>query len=177
MNIRKCTGLKELSLANNRIVRLTNALGQLSSLTSLRLDGNELTELPTTLGIAHQHVIILAILIFIGALHGTLTNIQLDTEKVVFPEKEILEQGPSAIMDFLKEVMSSYELSYRYTIQSIISVIATLWQGFFSHALQNEVDDPGSGECWQDNSCKEDYQEMEKQRKVFPRFGKSKLEH
>lgn len=40
MNIRKCKQLKDLSLNNNRLVTLTNALGQLQSLNAIHLKGN-----------------------------------------------------------------------------------------------------------------------------------------
>lgn len=44
------TRMQELSLSNNRVARLSNAFGQLANLSILRIDGNELTELPATLG-------------------------------------------------------------------------------------------------------------------------------
>lgn len=89
--------VKDLNVACNRITRLTNAIGQLSCLNTLRVEGNELTELPATL----------------GSLYKTLTVIQADVDKIVFPYREILEQGSAAVVEFLRFTLQSYVPSYR----------------------------------------------------------------
>lgn len=90
--IQQMKTLVELNLNSCKISTLDNCpgLGQLSRLRTLHLRDNNVTTLPITLAL----------------LHTTLTDLALDTDRMIFPPADVCARGSSHIMRYLKDKLN-----------------------------------------------------------------------
>ena len=96
-----------LYLQNNKIKQLSDSIGNLKHLQTLNISGNNLKELPTTLaGLENLKILdvsnnskLVKLPKELGNLR-TLETLNLDTDVVTYPSKDITKEGTEAIMRF-----------------------------------------------------------------------------
>jgi internalin A len=99
------TSLTWLYLDNNELTLLSAELSSLTSLKGLYLHNNQLTSLPAELSSL-----------------TSLTWLYLDGNPLKFPPPEIVQQGPPAILSFLKKILEERTLPSRVWVSKLLLV-------------------------------------------------------
>ncbi|EFA77446.1 leucine-rich repeat-containing protein [Heterostelium album PN500] len=101
-DISSLVNLVELNLKQNKLDILPASIGQLSNLLVLNLSSNQLTSLRPTMGLL-----------------TSLTELRLDANPLKTPPPEILSQGLTPILEYLRDLIKGQEQCYRMKLMIV----------------------------------------------------------